>query len=245
VKTAITITARMKSTRLPLKVIRLVNDVPIIEHMVNRLKKSKLADEIILCTSTNPQDEILTDYAKKLKIKHFRGDEEDVLKRLYDGAMENHVDYIVSATADNPLTDPIYADKIFQAFKDGDYDYIYLRGLPLGSFSYGVRVKAMKLVLDKKNETNTEIWGMYFKESPMIKKLVIDAEDALNFPTYRLTIDTPKDLEVIRIIYKHLQRRHDVFSLKKVVDLIHEKPEILEINKDITQQQAGNFTKIV
>jgi spore coat polysaccharide biosynthesis protein SpsF len=243
-KTAITITARMKSTRLPLKVLRLVNDVPVIEHLINRLKESKLANEVILCTSTNPQDDILVDYAQKLKVKHFRGDEDDVLKRLYDAAMENNVDYIVSTTADNPLTDPVYADKIFQAFLEGDFDYITINGLPFGTFSYGLRVSAIKNALEKKKENNTEIWGVYFKDSPVFRRKVIDAEKALIHPEYRLSIDYPQDLEVIRIIYKNLQRGSKIFSLKEVVEFLNKNQAVVEINKDVIQRQATNYTKI-
>ncbi|MEX2681493.1 MAG: NTP transferase domain-containing protein [Candidatus Sigynarchaeota archaeon] len=243
-KTAITITARMKSTRLPLKVLRLINGVPVIEHLVNRLKQSKLANEIIMCTSTNPQDEILVDYAQKLKIKHFRGDEDDVLKRLYDGAMENDIDYIVSTTADNPLTDPVYADKILQSFHEGDYDYITINGLPLGTFSYGLKVKAIKTVLEKKKETNTEIWGVYFKDSPVFRRKVIDAEKEVYHPEFRLTVDLPEDLEVMRVIFKNLQKDCEIFSLRAVVEFLEAHPEVVSINKNITQRQATTYTKI-
>ncbi len=243
-KTAITITARMKSTRLPLKVLRLVNGVPIIEHLVNRLKTSRLANEVILCTSTNPQDEVLVDYAQKLKIKHFRGDEDDVLKRLYDAARENNVDYIVSTTADNPLTDPVYADKIFQTFLEGDYDYITINGLPFGTFSYGLRVSAIKTALEKKKESNTEIWGVYFKDSPIFKRKVIEAEKALFHPEYRLSIDLPQDLEVVSIVYKNLQRGSEIFPLKDAIDFLNKNPKVAEINKDVIQRQVTNYTKI-
>jgi len=237
-KTAITITARMKSTRLPLKVLRLINNNPLLEHLINRLKKSELADMIILCTSTNPGDEILTDYAQKLSINSFRGDEDDVLKRLYDAAVANSIDFIVSTTADNPLTDPNYIDKIFRRFKDTNADYITIQNLPLGTFSYGVKITALKHVIKHKKETDTEIWGSYFANSPTFKKEIIMAETTLNHPEYRLTVDTPEDFALIREIYKQLQSKEEIFSLNDVITLLSNNPNLLNINKNSVQKRG-------
>jgi len=55
-KTGFLITARLKSTRLPMKVILKVNGIELIRHMINRIKESKVINEIIICTSPNPQD---------------------------------------------------------------------------------------------------------------------------------------------------------------------------------------------
>lgn len=243
-KTAITITVRMKSTRLPLKVLRLINKKPMIEQLVDRLKEAQLPDFIILCTSTNPQDEILVDYAQKFSIRWFKGEENDVLKRLFDAAMANSVDFIVSTTADNPLTDPIYIDKIIEKYRETGADFITVPDLPLGCFSYGLKVEAIKTVLAQKKEEDTEIWGMYFKDSEKFKKEIIEVEDELRKPRYRFTVDTPEDLELIRKIYKELQIEGQVFPLYKVVQLIKKSPKLLEINKSVNQRTVTTYTKI-
>lgn len=237
-KTAITITARMKSKRLPLKVLRLINNTPLIEHLINRLKTSKLADMIILCTSTNKQDEILIDYAEKLGVNWFKGDEIDVLLRLYEAAKAFSVDFIASTTADNPLTDPIYIDKIFQRFQEKNADYITIQNLPLGTFSYGVKVNALEHVIQRKKEANTEIWGVYFENTPSIKKEIIIVEEELCHPEYRLTVDTAEDLELMREVFSRLQSKNEVFSLRDVVYLLTNNPELQEINRENVQKKA-------
>jgi spore coat polysaccharide biosynthesis protein SpsF len=144
-KTAITITARLKSKRLPKKVIKKIEGKPMIEHQIERLKCAKLPDEIILCTSTNPQDDILVEVAEKTNIACFRGSEEDVLERLLEAAKKYYIDFIVSTTADNPLTDPQYIDKTIEKFNESNADYITSLDLPFGTFSYGVKVAALDL----------------------------------------------------------------------------------------------------
>ena len=49
--------ARMGSTRLPNKVMRLVEGVPLIELLLRRLSASKRIDQIVVATSSDPRNE--------------------------------------------------------------------------------------------------------------------------------------------------------------------------------------------
>ena len=95
-RTAVTITVRMKSKRLPRKALKGIVGKPLIEHLIERVKTAKLADTVILCTSVNSQDDELAVVAEKNGIDLFRGDEVDVLKRLYGAAKKYNIDFIVS-----------------------------------------------------------------------------------------------------------------------------------------------------
>ncbi len=237
----ITITARTKSKRLPLKVLRLINGKPMIEQMIERLKMAKLAHDIVLCTSTKPQDTILTDYAQKLNIKYFRGDAIDVLKRLYDASRSFSAEFIVSTTADNPLTDPIYIDKIISKYWDTNADYITCLDLPLGTFSYGVKSEAIKKVLELKREKNTEIWGHYFKNLSLFRTVEIEVEKELGHPEFRLTVDTPEDLRFMREIFKRLYKPGEVIELREVVRLLKNNPELWAINQQVQQRSTPDY----
>lgn len=237
-KTAVTITVRMKSTRLPEKAMKDLVGKPMIEHLINRLKYAKLPDEIILCTSTNPQDDILVEVAKKNNIKWFRGDEMDVLKRLLDTSKKYKIDFIVSATGDNPLTDPHYIDRLINKFKETDADYITCLDLPLGAFSYGIKVQALEKVVELKKEMDTEIWGVYFTETNLFKIEKMEVESQLKHPEMRLTVDTPEDFRLMEEIYGMLYREDKLIELADVINLFEEKPMFLEINKNTTQRKA-------
>ena len=62
------ITGRLKSTRLPKKLLIKVKGKPILSHMIDRLKLTKNVDEIIICTSINKQDKPLGSLAKESNI---------------------------------------------------------------------------------------------------------------------------------------------------------------------------------
>lgn len=240
-KTAVTVTVRMKSTRLPRKVMKKLIGKPMIEHLIDRLKYAKLPDEIILCTSTNLQDNILVEVAKRNHIKWFRGDEMDVLKRLLDAAKKYKIDFIVSTTGDNPLTDPHYIDRLIKKFEETDADYITCLDLPLGTFSYGVKVQALEKVVELKKERDTEIWGVYFTKSNLFKIEKVEVESQVRHPEIRLTVDTPEDFRVMGEIYGRLYREGELIELVEVINLLKENPLLMEINKNITQRKASKI----
>ena len=81
-KIGMLITARLKSTRLPKKLLLDINGKSLIERVIDRAKEVSGLERVILCTSNNPQDRPLVDLALKNGIPYFLGSEEDVLDRL-------------------------------------------------------------------------------------------------------------------------------------------------------------------
>ncbi|MFC2163337.1 cytidylyltransferase domain-containing protein [Candidatus Altiarchaeota archaeon] len=233
-KTGVTITIRLKSQRLPRKVILPISGRPMVEHLIERLKTARLPDTIVLCTSTNPQDDELIPYAERTGISYFRGDEDDVLKRLLDAALRDGLDFIVSTTGDNPLTDPGYIDKTIERYKETDADYIYCPDLPFGTFSYGIKVDALRKVVGMKKERDTEIWGHYFKDSGQFHVEKLEPEECLRRPDIRLTVDEPVDYDLMKkIVFYYL-----LPGLKQVIGLLDEDPSLAEMNKGVVQRQA-------
>lgn len=241
-RTAVTITVRMKSVRLPKKVTKMLVGKTIIGHLIERVKRAEFPNEIILCTSTNPQDDILVKIAKKNNIRCFRGDEIDVFKRLYEAAKKHKLDFIVSTTGDNPLTDPYYIDKIIEKFKKTNADYITCLDLPWGTFSYGVKVKAMEKVLKLKKEEDTEVWGQYFTKSNLFKIEKVDIDEALKNSNLRLTVDTPEDFEFMEKIYSELYPRNNAFTLLDVIELVEEKPELKKLMRKFSKKLPTQLT---
>ena len=70
-KIAAIIQARMSSKRLPNKVMLPLSGKPVLEHVIERLKYSKIIEDIIVATSSDPSDQKIVDYCKKKKISFF------------------------------------------------------------------------------------------------------------------------------------------------------------------------------
>lgn len=238
-KTAILITARLKSTRLPKKVMRPIYDRPMIGHMIDRLRLAEQPEGIIICTSTLPQDDPLVDVANQEGVLCYRGDPDDVLMRITEAASQFAVDTVVSCTADNPFVDPIYIDRLVEFHCANGYDYSNCEGLPLGSFSYVVSRKALKRACTLKAERDTEVWGGYFTETGHFSWGTLHVTDpAVQWPELRLTVDTPDDFELITRIFDELYEPGEVFPLSAIVDLCRRRPDLVALNAHVQQKAA-------
>lgn len=236
-KTAILITARLKSTRLPRKVMKKIKNRPMISHMLDRLRMAQKPEGIIICTSTFAQDDPLEEIASVEGVHCFRGDPDDVLLRLTDAARRYGIGTVISCTADNPFVDPIYIDHLVHFHNKQGNDYSNIEGLPFGTFSYALSYPAMVRACQIKDETDTEVWGGYFTETSLFKVgtlSVIDSE--LRRPNLRLTVDTPEDFDLVRRIFDALYHPGKVFALKEIVVFCDKHPELVRINAHLQQK---------
>lgn len=230
-KTGFLITARLKSTRLPQKVILELNNKPLICHMIDRLKLSNTLDRIIMCTSTNPQDKPLVDIAAKENIDCFLGSEEDVIQRLYEAAGKFKLDYALDATADCPLVSLEYIGKIVDKYRDTNADLISCSQLPQGFHLWGLKIDAMKRVCEIKKSGETEVWGRYFTDTGLFDAIEMDIPPEYVRPDYRLTLDYTEDFEVLRRVFEHFGKNTYKTSIPDIISYLDENPQIVEINK--------------
>ena len=117
------IQARMNSSRFPGKVLKKIKNIPNIIHLLNRVKKAKFVDDIVLATSTNPLDDVLSDTVKSYNYKIFRGSEKNVLLRYINCAEKYNGKIIIRITGDCPLIDPEIIDKTVKLFVQKEVDY--------------------------------------------------------------------------------------------------------------------------
>jgi spore coat polysaccharide biosynthesis protein SpsF len=227
------ITGRLKSTRLPRKLLIEVKGKPILSHMIDRLKLAKKVDEIVICTSNNEQDRPLENIAKVNNIKCYFGEPEDVLSRLLGAAENFNFDYILNITADCPFVDPDYADSIVEHYLETDSDLIRQFDLPHGVFSYGIKVDALRKVVSIKDSSDTEVWGKYFTDTGIFKVTDLDVKDKNHRrPGLRMTLDYPEDLDFFNAIFDALYEKNKIFSLTDILKFLDSNPEIIDINKD-------------
>ena len=81
-KINLSIEARTTSKRLPGKVLKKINNIPMLEILIEKCKKSKAINDIIVSTTTNKTDDPIVELSKKLNVNFFRGPENDVLGRV-------------------------------------------------------------------------------------------------------------------------------------------------------------------
>jgi len=232
------IQARMGSTRLPGKVMKLILGKPVILWVLERVSLSKLIDKIVVAIPSGKENDVIVDAIKEYddKIIISRGSEDDVLDRYYQAAVKTDADVVVRITSDCPLIDPVVIDNVIEQFLDNDCDYCsnnlkrtYPIGLDTEVFSFDVLAKAWG---EAKNDYEREHVTPYIKENPDKFKLLNVSND-VDLSHLRWTLDTKEDLEFIKVIYERIYPKKHMFFMKDILDMLQKQPELIEINKHI------------
>ncbi len=230
---------------MPRKALLKIEDRTTIEHLIDRAKAAKLPDLVVLCTSTHPDDSILVDVARRNGIEAFRGDPEDKLDRYLQAARKYGLDFIVNIDGDDIICDPELIDRTIEHFEKTKADYIGWKGFPVGAVPVGVKVKALERVSKLKQEKDTEVWGGYFTDTGLFNVEYLEADETLRYPKFRMTLDYPEDLEFFKTVFKKLYAPRRIFSLREVVELLKENPEIAKINQKVQKAYEARLQKHV
>jgi spore coat polysaccharide biosynthesis protein SpsF len=237
------IQARMGSSRLPGKVLLPIAGKPLLWHIIYRLKKSNLVDDIAIATSNKPSDDPIEAFAVQNGLSIVRGSQDNVLERFAKAAEVLNPDVIVRVCGDSPLVDPGMIDFMIQALIEAGADYCTgEKGVPSihEGFSPFTR-SALKRLLDTASEDPVAIEHVtgYFKQHPdnfLITRVPVPVEH--QFQEARISIDTPSDVRFIETVYGQLDVPVGDADMADVVKLLRAKPELLDINSHVYQKKA-------
>jgi spore coat polysaccharide biosynthesis protein SpsF (cytidylyltransferase family) len=138
--------ARMSSSRLPRKIALDIHGRCSLERVIGQVRRAGKVDEIVVATSTAPEDEIVERICARLSIGCFRGSLTDVRSRFVAVGRKRDAAIVVRVTADNPLTEPAFIDAIVEALEDNptaDYAAMDKDRIPDGSGAEGFRMQAL------------------------------------------------------------------------------------------------------
>ena len=248
---AIFITVRTSSTRLPKKCLLPFGEARTIEFLIRRLKRSRQAEGIILCTTENKEDDILCEIASKEGIHYFRGSEEDKLARWHGAAQKFNVEFFVTADGDDLFCDNELIDMAFDQYEKTNADFIEQEDLVCGSFTYAIKGAALAKVCEIKDSDKTEMMWVYFTDTGLFKcEKLRDVPQVFHRPEIRMTLDYQDDMDFFLACAKPFfeQGRTD-FTLREVMAYLDQHPEIIKINQhrqaEFLANQAAKTTLVI
>jgi spore coat polysaccharide biosynthesis protein SpsF len=231
-KITVMIQARTGSSRLPGKVLSQIENKSMIWHVINRVKKIKSVQQIVLITTNDESDQVLLDIAKNEDIMGFAGDTTNVLSRHYQCALKTSADPIIRITSDCPIIDPYLVEDMLQFFLTHNYDYVsnihpatYPDGLDVEIFSFQTLEKTF---LDAKLNSEKEHVTPYVEKHPELFN-IFNFENDEDLSHIRLTVDEKEDLELIQHLYSVMSPKND-FGLNEIKNIISKNPELFRIN---------------
>lgn len=254
--------ARLRSERLPGKVLENIGNLTILEHIATRLRALEPLGVETVFAIAEEDDHRLAEFLSEKDFKYFVGDPQNVLKRFTDAAHDlKDSDFVIRATGDNPFVDQVQLAKIIQRLRIVPFDYGYTADLPLGMGAELIRVNALRSVMMRSYPLrdgeaseilphHTEHVTTFIRENPHLYDIyslrlddAFSAEgSAARVAGIRVTVDEAGDLEVCRRIYTHFERLgQPQFSALDLIQLARNNPEMLAGNAAVKQKPATSY----
>lgn len=233
-RTVAIVQARMGSSRLPGKVLADLGGRPVLAHLLETARSCELVDEVVLAVPD--EDARLIEFGRNSGVRTVTGDEHDVLARFHHAADLTGADRIVRLTGDCPLLDGAELSAAIGRFDDGAVDYSSVEDYPRGMADIEIVTRS---ALSAAHSEATDPWHRehvctFFPDHPDRFRVRIDRPPAsLSRPTYRLCVDQPEDLVVVREVHRRLGGAPA--SVGSVVAMLDADPALAAINAQVVQ----------
>jgi len=233
--------ARMGSTRLPGKVLRTIVGKPMIELLLTRLSQSNELDEIVVVTSTNAKNDELQSVVESLGYRCIRrGNEKDVLSRVYDSAAFVGAEVVVRITGDCPLVDSKLVDECIKNYKNSNVDYFSNVDPATYPDGLDIEVISFESIERANNETDSEFdrehVTPYIRNNDSFSKSSMQhIEDLSN---QRWSIDEPEDLIVVTNVFEYFSP-NIFFDWQQVLELSQTQPKLFQENQQIKNNEGA------
>lgn len=255
------IQARMKSSRLPDKVMLDIQGKPMLTRVIERVQLAQLVDQVMVATTSGLDEDPIAELCQSVGVRCYRGSLQDVLDRYYQAAKPVKPDIVVRITADCPLIDPGLIDEtvdVLQGQTGGSaiwkpqadskklpasagkipWDYASTRLPPPWhrTFPIGLDVEACRFeALERAWKEATAVYErehvMPFFYDTPNRFRCIVADWPIDLGFHRWTVDTAEDLALIREIYSRLGERS--FTWLDVLTLFAQDPDLVKMNTGI------------
>jgi spore coat polysaccharide biosynthesis protein SpsF len=235
--------ARIGSTRLPGKIMKIVNGETLLEIHLKRILQSKLITKLKVATTIEPDAIQIVAVCNKLGIETYRGSLNNVLERFYMTALPEKPDWVVRLTSDCPLIDPIVIDKVIDHAISNDFDYVSNTLQP--TFPDGICAEVFKFsVLERAYHEATlfsemeHVTPYIWKNSTFKGGNLFSSDCILNhtdFSAIRITVDTIEDFQVIKKLINLLGTDK---PWQEYVKKIEDNPEIKQINAQYRRNEG-------
>jgi len=235
------IEARLFSTRLPGKVMMPLAGITMLQHIIERVRRAKLVDKIIVATTENPEDVVIENLCHNLGVEVHRGANDNVMARVLSATKDYKNSILVQITADNPFIEAEIIDKIIEASEDKKLDYIcnhLPRNVPIGcvvrAYKRNTLDKLTGKVFSKNHKSN--VTSIFYDNTKEYNVFNITTDKKYYGANLRLTVDEPKDYFLATHLYNKFYKKNKYFSLADIIKYLNKNIKIIRINENVKQK---------
>jgi spore coat polysaccharide biosynthesis protein SpsF len=241
-KIVLILQARMGSTRLPGKTMMDLAGAPLLERILERVKRARKPNVVVVATTERPEDDVLATLAEDMGVPVFRGSQNDLLDRYYLAAKAFGADIVLRLPADNATPEPDEIDRIVDFHLSTDFVFSTNLAQALGSgYPDGIGAEAVDFwALEEvwKGRGDAELnehphlnFFHYGKQAAVNPRYPVGAPQCppdIARPDVVLDVNNQEQYEFIRALYEYLYPRNPQFSIRDIIawyDIIYKKQE--------------------
>jgi len=213
----------------------------VLEVMLSRLAPSIYLDLVVVATTTDVKDDAIVALCEQLSVPCFRGSETDVLDRYYQAAKAYGATDVVRLTADCPLQDYEVVDRLIESYLNSDVDYAanamtptYPDGFDAEIFSFTVLEKVWNLASRPSDREHVTPYLHRHSDQFRLANVAYDRDVS----QMRLTLDEPRDFEVISQAVNGLFGRGYYVHLTEILAYMEAHAEVGKLNGSIIRNEG-------
>jgi spore coat polysaccharide biosynthesis protein SpsF (cytidylyltransferase family) len=228
------IQARMGSTRLPGKSTMDLAGRPLVGRILERVKRCKKVDQIILAIPNSLENIVLNDLGTQYGVTVYTGSEDNLIDRYYNAAILGQADYIVRLPADNPTPEPSEIDKIIEYHCtenptgfSSNLSVINNSGYPDGIgaevFSFKLLEVVFKGRYTKQQQEHLHLNFFNYSTGKAVNEIwcpirTIKCPLSFRRPELILDVNTPEQYQFMKDLYEYIYPKNNNFHITDIID---------------------------
>lgn len=223
----------MRSSRFPGKVLQKIFQRSLLENVLWNLPN----DRLVVLTSIESGDDVLAEFCESRNILVSRGSETNVFDRFYQGIQEYPAPFYIRVTGDNPCLYKPSFPLMLQMLRMEKLDYCVGHELPLGGAAEAFTRESFlnQAVFSKSPRQMEHVTAAYYEAGSSFQWKPLKC-NFNHLRSLRLTVDTPRDLEMFQAISRVCAKDPCQLSYEELEKILHDHQNILELNRGITQR---------
>lgn len=228
----------MGSSRLPEKVVMLLQGKPLFVRQAERVSAAELPGRVVIATTTEAGDDLIEAICVREGLECFRGDAHDLLDRHYQASLLYPADAVIKIPSDCPLIDPAVIDRVIAFYLSHVDEYDFVSNLHPATWPDGNDVEIMAFSTlerawkEASRPLEREHTTPYIWERPTRFRIgnVVMENGRDHSMTHRFTIDYAEDYAFIRAVFDELYPLNPLFGVDDILALLARRPDIYGIN---------------
>ena len=240
-KNGVIIVARNRSERLNKKSFLKIHNVEMIKIVIERAKKIKNIDHVILATSTDKIDDSFKKIAKDTGIDFFRGHSDNVANRFYKCAKKYKLDNIVRITGDSILVDYEMINMALKEHLKNNNDVTFSKNMPFGTAKEVFTLETIEALAKNIDlPKNSEYLEFYLQNKRYFNVGYVRSKYIFN-RKIRLTLDYKEDYLLLKKIFLHFPiKERNTITIPQVLKFIKNNKRLIKINSFRIQKNPFN-----